>query len=140
MRLRAGLLASLLVLGLALAGCGGGGDTTARSVDVDMTDAGFQPAQLSFEKGEKVEFTFRNRGTQMHEAVFGDSAFQEHHEEEMEHEPDMPMSKSKDFVEVRPGESRTFSYTFDQAGEFFIGCHVQPGHWARGEKITVTVS
>ena len=39
---------------------------------------------------------------------------------------------------VQPGESGDLSYTFTEPGSYQVGCH-QPGHYAAGMKIDVTV-
>ena len=41
-------------------------------------------------------------------------------------------------IVLQPGESGELSYTFDLPGTYQIGCH-QPGHYAAGMKIEVTV-
>ncbi len=137
----------LILLGAA---CGDGGGDAAeeagQSVAVTVSDAGrFTPAELSFPVGTTVKFVFRNDGKELHEAVFGDQHFQDDHEKEMKEEtsadnPHMDEHKTEDFVEIEPGKSAEFTYTFDDKGTFFIACHVQPGHYDRGEKITVTVT
>ena len=39
---------------------------------------------------------------------------------------------------VQPGELGELSYTFSEPGSYEVGCH-QPGHYAAGMKIDVTV-
>lgn len=41
-------------------------------------------------------------------------------------------------VSLDPGKSVTQSYTFDQAGTTYVGCH-QPNHYADGMRIEITV-
>ena len=114
----------------------GGGGTADRTVDVNMVDIAFEPKELTAKKGESVKFVFHNTGKVAHEALFGDKAMQDEHEKEMGSTGstmhDMAMNQ------VQPGESRTVTYTFDNAGTTIIGCH-EPGHYAAGMKINVTV-
>ena len=134
-------LALLAVLVLVTAACGGRSEPKAdRTVEVTMEDnAPFQPSQLQVPVGTTVNFVFHNETEHTHEAVVGDQAFQDKHEQEMEHQPHMPMKKSRDFVEVHAGETDNLVYKFDKPGTFIIGCHQQPDHFDRGEKMTVTV-
>jgi len=41
-------------------------------------------------------------------------------------------------VTVKPGRSATITHTFDEAERVEIGCH-QPGHYAAGMKVAITV-
>jgi uncharacterized cupredoxin-like copper-binding protein len=111
--------------------------SATRTVDVDMVDVGFRPAELTAHMGDTVRFVFHNRGKVKHEALFGDAAVQDAHEKEMG-----AMGASGHSMmtnEVDPGSSRTINYTFDKLGTTLIGCH-ETGHYAAGMKITVTVS
>ena len=79
-----------------------------------------------------------------HEAYIGDEQAQEDHATEMmgdgDHSGDghsMDMG-GDDVVTVEPGDTRSMTHTFDDAGTVQIGCH-QPGHWESGMKATVNV-
>jgi len=135
-------LVLLAVLTLIAGACGGRSEPKAdRTVDVTIADnSPFQPSQLQVPVGTTVEFVFHNDTRRTHEAVVGDQAFQDEHEQEMEHQPHMPMRKSKDFVEIDAGKTDSLVYKFDKPGTFIIGCHEQPDHFERGEKMTVTVA
>lgn len=136
------ILASLLALALVAAGCGDSDDEAKASVtrEIVMTDGAMRPSSFSFDVGTTVEFVIKNEGTEDHEAVFGDEPFQEEHEAMMKRQPHMAMKKGKTFVEVHKGATETFTYTFDKPGTVFIGCHMQPDHYAKGERITVNVT
>ncbi len=41
-------------------------------------------------------------------------------------------------IVVQPGDSGELSYAFSEPGTYRVGCH-QPGHYAAGMKIDVTV-
>ena len=74
---------------LVTAACGGGGrDNSAlqaptKTVDVNMMDIAFQPATVSAQRGERVEFVFHNEGKVAHDAFIGDSMAQADHERQM---------------------------------------------------------
>ena len=142
MRRRRGIAATLSVLALLATGCGGSDpEEASRTVEVTITDgAAFQPSQLAFETGTTVKFIFHNRGKETHEAVIGDEAAQEEHEHTMKDKPHMEMQKAKDFVEIHAGDTDDLTWTFDKKGAVIIGCHGQPGHYAKGEKLVVTVT
>lgn len=44
-----------------------------------------------------------------------------------------------DAITVEPGDTGELTHTFDESGEFEIGCH-EPGHYEAGMKIDVTVA
>ena len=140
----------LLVL-LTASACGGGdgdsannGDSSARTVEVDMVDIAFSPKQLEVKKGETVRFVFTNTGKAIHDAFIGNREAQDEHEAEMRaadgaahgggHE-----SSSSSGVTVEPGKTGELTHTFSASEPIEIGCH-QPGHYAAGMKLAVTVA
>jgi len=134
-----------------LAACGGGHDDhsaastdtsepdqlPARVVEVTMADIRFDTESLAVAAGETIEFRFTNNGEIPHDAFIGDAAAQAQHDLEMAgmdgQDHSMPGG-----VTVQPGATESLTYTFGEAGELEIGCH-QPGHYAAGMKIDVTV-
>ncbi|MEO6715295.1 MAG: plastocyanin/azurin family copper-binding protein [Mycobacteriales bacterium] len=137
--------AALGLVALLSTACGGGGGdkgSASRTLQIGMVDTAYQPTTLAVARGEKVTFTFANKGTAAHDAYVGDVAAQ------AEHEKDMATAAGhggghgggdKDALTVDPGKTGSLTHTFDQAGVFEIGCH-QPGHYASGMKLTVTVA
>lgn len=117
----------------------GGTATGARTVDVTMEDMRFVPAELTVQTGETIAFRFTNNGQIAHDAFVGDRAAQMEHEAEM---AEMGRTRDHDDEEaaivLQPGESGDLSYTFSKAGSYEVGCH-QPGHYAAGMKMNVTV-
>jgi uncharacterized cupredoxin-like copper-binding protein len=94
---------------------------------------------LTVQAGETIDFRFTNTGKVAHDAFIGDNAAQMDHEAEMgqmggtdDH------ATEEEALVLQPGESGELTYTFDKAGTFEVGCH-QPGHYAAGMKIDVTV-
>lgn len=175
------LLAAFAAVGLvALAACGGddsddeGGlsadETTAaeasgatRTVEVEMADNEFSPAQVEVAAGETVRFVFTNEGEVTHDAVIGDEAAQMEHEDEMraaegegegqgqgdgEGEGDgmgaMGHGGSGDAgdegaITVEPGSTGEVMHTFSAGDDVLIGCH-EPGHYDAGMKLTIDVA
>ena len=148
------LLATLVAAGVA---CGDDDEGNAApapegAIEIAMVDNAYEPAGVEVAAGEEVTFAFDNSGAELHEAFVGDEAAQEEHamamaegeesgEEEMEgmdhgggHEGD-----DAEVIEVEPGDDGQLSYTFDEPGEYVVGCH-QPGHYEDGMKLQVTVT
>ena len=146
------------LVGLIATACGGGNgdhssmnkgstDTTGvaaaptRTVNVAMVDIAYEPKTLSVQQGERIEFVFDNKGKIPHDAFIGDAAAQADHEKEMgEHDS---MAGGDDTagtaITVDPGQTDRLTYTFDKPGTIEIGCH-EPGHYAAGMKVIVTVA
>ena len=139
-----GVLAAFVLLG----GCGGGSHgshgstaTPSLTVDVTMRDISYEPTTLSVKAGETVKFVFRNEGQIRHDAFLGDEEAQADHEKEMRKEGSGGMDghHSGDAVTVDPGGLGSLTHTFKAGDVLVIGCH-EPGHYAAGMKIAVTVT
>ncbi|MDQ2683539.1 MAG: heavy metal translocating P-type ATPase, partial [Chloroflexota bacterium] len=103
-------------------------------------DLRFDPAEITVTEGETVAFVVTNTGALPHEFVIGDAEVQDEHEVEMaEGEEDMDEMGDKPYaIDVPAGETVTLVYTFDEAGETLIGCHV-PGHYPAGMRGVIRV-
>lgn len=133
-----------------VAACGTSGQTSStakvdipsdssRTVEVAMEDIKFGQTNLTVKSGEIINFRFTNTGEVTHDAFIGDAAAQMDHETEMADAGGMGgHSMGEPAITVQPGDSGELSYTFDQPGTYEVGCH-QPGHYAAGMKIDVTV-
>ena len=141
------LIASLSALTVVVAACGEPSTTTspdtaaagARTVDIAMEDIKFDTTTLTLQTGETIDFRFTNTGKVAHDAFIGDNAAQMDHEAEMSQMTGTDDHATEEGALVlQPGESGELKYTFDEAGSFEVGCH-QPGHYAAGMKIDVTV-
>jgi uncharacterized cupredoxin-like copper-binding protein len=139
------LIAAAVVAFIAAA-CGGGQDgrvssAPIRTVDIDMEDIAFQPGTFTAQQGERVRFVFHNRGQLPHDAFIGDAEAQVVHEQRMRKGDDdrHGMHGDGDAVTVDPGKTSSLIYTFKRSGAVEIGCH-QPGHYAAGMKVAVTVT
>ena len=144
------LLVGLVALTTLVAACGetrqssstnvgDGAVTGARTVDVAMEDIEFDQTTLTVKTGETIDFRFTNTGQIAHDAFIGDDAAQMDHEAEMGEMGDAEgHGMQEGAIALQPGESGQLSYTFSEPGTFEVGCH-QPGHYAAGMKIDVTV-
>lgn len=111
-----------------------------RTVEVDMADNTFNPANLSVAAGETVQFVFTNSGAVAHDAFVGDTAAQAEHEAEMQEAPEGEHEVAGEAqTHVMPGDEGEIVYTFGDTGTLEIGCH-QPDHYLGGMKMAVTVS
>lgn len=128
-----------------------GTEASPRTVEVEMVDNAFEPAEVAVAAGETVRFVFRNTGAVGHDAVIGDEAAQEEHEEEMraagetttsegemggmDHGPSTEAGDDEAAITVEPGEKGEITHTFHSAGEQLIG-----GHYAAGMKVAIDVA
>lgn len=152
MRLRHLALAPALVL--IVAGCSSAGSTAspsapaaspspaasaaAQRIGVTLTDAlKMEPAEMTVKAGQPVTFVVTNSGATDHEFYLGDEAMQAEQEQIMQ--SGEMVHDTADGVSVKPGETKEFTYTFDESGETLAGCHF-PGHYAGGMKSTITVT
>jgi uncharacterized cupredoxin-like copper-binding protein len=147
------IAASILVV--VTAGCGkaatpsasstGADQQTGTIVKVSMGEDYFKPSSFTFHAGETVTFQFSNDGAVRHEAVIGDKAFQDEHEQEMADmahgsmtmAPGAPSDEPE--IVLDPGQSGELTYTFDQPGTLVMGCH-EEGHYAHGMHASIDVS
>jgi uncharacterized cupredoxin-like copper-binding protein len=135
-----GMLTAVVLLG----GCGGGSHEShdgaaepSRTVDVTMRDIAYDPAAVTVKAGETVKFVFRNEGEIRHDAFLGDEAAQAEHEEEMRKKGSG--HHGDDAITVDPGKTGSLTHTFKAGDMLIIGCH-EPGHYATGMKLAVTVT
>lgn len=127
-----------------------GGDA-AQVVDIAMEDIRFSETSMDVTVGTTVRFRFDNVGKIAHDAFVGDLDAQMEHEAEMAEMSGMSDASNgsdphgdshaadEPALVLLPGENGELSYTFDQPGTFEIGCH-QPGHYAAGMKMQITVT
>lgn len=139
--MRRSTLLLLPALALLISACtAGDADGEARDVPVSMfDDMRYDPDAFEFMAGETVTFEVTNRGEVRHEFFIGDNdAHQEHAAEmrETEHADDAHADPAA--VSVEPGATGTLTYTFEEAGELFVGCH-EPGHYEAGMVAPITV-
>jgi len=130
----AAVAAAGLLAACADGGAGSGDGPPVRVVRLSIEHSAFEPAALTFRKGDRVRFVVVNNDPIDHELIVGDAAVQARHEEGTEpHHGAVPGE-----VSVPAGTTRTTSYVFDRAGELVFGCHL-PGHYDYGMRGTVLV-
>lgn len=151
MRLRHLALAPALVL--IAAACSGAGSTASPSVsavspspaasaaaqliEVTLTDAlKMEPAAMTVTAGQPVTFVVTNTGATDHEFYLGDEAMQAEQEQTMQ--SGEMVHDTANGVSVKPGETKEFTYTFDEVGQTLAGCHF-PGHYAGGMKAEIKI-
>ena len=61
----------------------GSGSGSSRTVDVEMVDVAFEPAEVTVAEGETVTLRFTNTGEVTHDAFIGDTDAQDDHEMDM---------------------------------------------------------
>ena len=80
-----------------------------------------------------------NVGKLPHDFTIGDSDTQDDHEAEM---AEMPMDgmgvDDVNAMTMDPGETKDMTWTFSEAGEILMGCHI-PGHYAGGMRGTIRI-
>jgi uncharacterized cupredoxin-like copper-binding protein len=125
------LRATLLLLVVALAGCG----RPSASFDVIMTDFAFSPASYNVVGGSEVILTLTNRGAVVHNWVMLLPGSQVTSPFDEDDEPRVLWR-----ARVQAGETETFTFTAPQSpGEYPIVC-TEPGHYEAGMvgRLTVT--
>ncbi len=139
---------ALLLLGLGA--CAGGGSNKAsdrppRTIKIEMRDISFSPSAVTVKKGQEIRFVFTNNGAVQHDAFIGSPTEQAAHETEMRGgKKGTSMGgmnhgdSSESAITVQPGKTDELVTTFAESQKSIIGCH-EPGHYAGGMKIAVTV-
>ncbi len=129
---------------LALAACSSAPPTLAPEatpstrIEVRLTDAlRIEPGAMLVPAGVPVTYVVTNAGVLEHELFLGDAAAQEAHQQDVSKAGGVPFD-SPNGIAVLPGQTREFTYTFEDAGSFLAGCHV-PGHYQAGMKASVVV-
>jgi uncharacterized cupredoxin-like copper-binding protein len=141
------VLPALVVILAACSGNGSGSSPAGASepassaaatrIEVELSDSlKITPNPMAVPAGVPVTFVVHNGGSIEHEFVLGDEATQAEHEMEMA-EGGMDHDE-ENAISVDPGATKELTFTFDEAGETFAGCHV-PGHYPAGMKATITV-
>ena len=146
MRTRLVILAAVGVLGLVVTACGSSSNNTgaagddSRTINIEMRDTVFAPDHVTVPAGQEVRLVFYNAGKVDHDAFIGDEMAQSDHEQEMNaKDSDMHHGNADSgAITVEPGKTGALTHTFEAGDEMLIGCH-QPGHYAAGMKLAVTL-
>ncbi len=144
-------LAAILGMALAVGACGDDGGAigqaadaskATRTIEIKQLDTRkFDPARIDVKKGETVTIRVTNTATSLHEFFLGDEKAQEDHKKEMAAmgDAEMKMSDTQSRLFMEPGESKSITWTFTDAGEIPFGCHM-PGHYDGGMRGTFNVT
>jgi len=107
-----------------------------RVVEIEALDAmRFDPPMITVAPGSVIKFVVTNKGEIPHSWSIDTRAEQVEHEEGMEGMPMENMMGHMDgepngFV-LKPGETKTLTWTFTKGGDIEYACHL-PGHYGAG--------
>lgn len=102
-----------------------------RTIQITTFDIRFDKSKLHVQAGETIRFVVTNKGKLPHEVIIGDASEQAEHEKEMQQMAGMDMPDEPNGITLKPGQTKSLIWTFDQKGEIEFACHV-PGHYAAG--------
>lgn len=148
---------------LLLAACGGGGaQLEPMTVQIDMTEYAFDPANIELQVGQEATFELTNSGQLEHEIMLGREVMMENNRpagysvdlfetagvapqvaQEEEAMGSMEEEHAGFEVVLPPGgtASLTFPVTEEMVGQWEIGCFSQEGvHYDAGMKGTLVVN
>ncbi len=112
-------IVALAVTGMAVSGCGGGGDGKVQTVTVTGTEMRFDPGQLTLAPG-RYRFHFVNAGTTYHDlGIYRDG-------------------RSRSTREAAAGQSIDLDVIKLETGTYTMECR-EPGHFQAGMHGTITV-
>jgi len=126
-----GILGTLVILSLFLAGCGGAKNT---SLTVEMGDFKFTPNQFTVAAGKEITLTLSNKGANLHEFVIFNAG--EHVSLPFDDDDE---GKIYWEVELDPGKSEAVKFTApSEPGTYDVVCGT-PNHIEQGMTGTLTV-
>ncbi len=117
-------------------------------IDVEMVDFGYVPDSIELQAGVPVVLRFTNNGRLVHEAMVGDAHMQEEFAAAGDHGDGQDSAGHDDSddhhgglmaVTVQPGETADLEVVIDEAGEWFVACHLV-GHYEQGQIASIDVS
>ena len=109
-----------------------------REIAVNLTDTlRIEPATIEVKAGEPIRFVVTNVGALDHELYLGDAAAQDEHAMEMRPVGSMAHDEEAG-IGLKPGETKTLTFTFMEPGAYLAGCHVN-SHFLAGMKAVITV-
>ena len=113
--------------------------SATRMVEVTTRDSmAFQPAAITVSAGETVTFTVANAGKSVHEFTLGNAAMQQEHAQAMAHIPAGVTHEFPNSLTLQPGETKSLTWRFGDAGVLEYACHVK-GHYEAGMRGRITV-
>jgi uncharacterized cupredoxin-like copper-binding protein len=129
----------LLLAGLVLSACSGGGSSSSGATDVTVTLTDFQinSTLTNFQQGVKYHFTVINNGAVAHQLYIMPPTSEQLTDAQVQQMALAGLSET----ELTPGSTKTFDYTFTKAypsGSLEFACHV-PGHYDAGMHLGIVV-
>ena len=125
----------------ANAGTAGDPAPAARTFDVNITAAGYEPPTINAAKGETMTFKVTNSDSVIHEFVIGNEQTQDEYEKlmaDMSTTQTMLMPDTPNIIDLEPGQTKTITWTFpNEETEVIYGSH-QPNDYKK-YKGTITV-
>ena len=112
---------------------GGAGSASPRAIDglsveIDVTEFGFVPAEVRVVSDASVRFVVSNVGLLSHDVALDRGPAGD--------EPARPTLGS---IALAPRGTAALEVVFDEPGEYVLGCS-EPGHWASGMRARVIVT
>jgi uncharacterized cupredoxin-like copper-binding protein len=130
----AAIIASAIAAGVCTIAAVGSAGPRERTVEITIHHSRFSPTLIEAEPGETVRFVVRNEDPIAHELIVGPMSVQQRHESGREAwHPPVPGEVSVDIF-----STAVTTYTFDDAGPVWFGCHL-PGHWDYGMQGRIVV-
>ena len=126
-----GILGTLVILSLSLAGCG----ANKTSLTVEMGDFKYTPNTFTVQAGKEITLNLTNKGANLHEFVIFNAG--EHVSVPFDDDDE---GKIYWEVELDPGKSETVKFTApSEPGTYDVVCGT-PGHIEQGMTGTLTVT
>lgn len=122
--------AAVVAVTVLVVACGSGSQASSATVQVPVTLSEFKivSPETAFAVGMRYQFVIKNEGTVAHDwAIMPRGQTDEGQALIMVEEEDLAT-----------GATVTREFTFDQAGDFEMACHV-PGHYEAGMLLPITV-
>lgn len=103
----------------------------------------FAPDRMEVQAGETVRFVVENVGSAQHSFTLATPAGQKAHEQEMQGmargELAGHMQQEPNGIVVRPGDTKTLTWSFARGGPVQFACHI-PGHYPAGMKGRIAIN
>ncbi len=129
------MIVAVVFIALAAGACGGddnaAGEATT-SLDVDMVEFAFEPAETAVPAGQEITLNLSNSGSVEHEFAILNPDVRIETEEEFEE------SMVYFEAEIEPGDAGTFTFTAPARGIYQVVC-VIPGHFTAGMEARLQV-
>ncbi|MGX9431536.1 MULTISPECIES: cupredoxin domain-containing protein [Bradyrhizobium] len=93
----------------------------ARTIEVEMTEMDFKPANIEVKRGEQIRFVLRNVGKEGHEFILATTAENLKHAELMKKHPHMEHDDPNG-VRLEPKNSAEILWKFTKKGRFEYSC------------------